>query len=220
MQIICDDPGRVWVQDMTNPSRPPGRPRHGIEGIKRSPLTLHITDTLKDELRYEAHASGRSLTQEVEYRARWSLSEHRLPERRVTELRLEMVLYEIGELVRAAWRPPAREDLMFFIEGIKRSPLTLHITEALKDALRHEAQASGRSLTQEVEYRLRWSLSEHRAWERPVTELRLEALLSEIGELVKENWWNPEIAAAAYRRELLIRPRKSKSPRNSRSRRP
>ena len=135
MQIICDDPGRVWVQDMTNPSRPPGRPRHGIEGIKRSPLTLHITEALKDALRHEAQASGRSLTQEVEYRARWSLSEHRLPERRVTELRLEMVLYEIGELV-------------------------------------------------------------------------------------KENWWNPEIAAAAYRRELLIRPRKSKSPRNSRSRRP
>jgi hypothetical protein len=91
---------------MTNPPRPPGRPRHDIEGIKRSPLTLHITDALKDELRYEAQASGRSLTQEVEYRLRWSLSEHRARERPLAEIRLDFLLAEIGELVKANWANP------------------------------------------------------------------------------------------------------------------
>ena len=48
--------------------RPPGRPRHNADELKRTPLSIRTTASLKRALEEVAKASGRSLAQEIEYR--------------------------------------------------------------------------------------------------------------------------------------------------------
>jgi hypothetical protein len=93
---------------MATSPRPPGRPRHNADGLKRRPLTLHTTDGLKNELIKAAKASGRSLTQEVEYRLARSLSEdHNKPE---AEILVDNILFEL------------RERVMLVVSGYRGAP--------------------------------------------------------------------------------------------------
>ena len=48
--------------------RPPGRPRHNEDELKRTPLSIRTTTTLKRALDEAAKTSGKSLAQEIEYR--------------------------------------------------------------------------------------------------------------------------------------------------------
>ncbi|MGA7263433.1 MAG: hypothetical protein WA709_05730 [Stellaceae bacterium] len=53
---------------MATSLRPPGRPRHNADEIKRHPLTIRTTKALKDRLVEAARHSGRSLAGEIEFR--------------------------------------------------------------------------------------------------------------------------------------------------------
>jgi hypothetical protein len=51
-----------------NPRRPPGRPRHNPDEVKRQPLTIRTTSAVKARLVKAAKAGGRSLAEEIEFR--------------------------------------------------------------------------------------------------------------------------------------------------------
>jgi hypothetical protein len=57
-------------------------------------------------------------------------------------------------------RPRGRPALP--AESVKRHALGIRTTKALKDALLRASQESGRSLAQEIEFRLEWSLADQR----------------------------------------------------------
>jgi hypothetical protein len=53
---------------MSDPSRPPGRPRHYADEPKEHPVAFRTTFSLKYALLQACKASARSLTREIEYR--------------------------------------------------------------------------------------------------------------------------------------------------------
>lgn len=71
-------------------------------------------------------------------------------------------------------------------DDIKRSPLSLYVTKALKDRLVEASKVSGRPLTQEIEVRLLRTLAEDPG--RDEAEVRLDNLARQIIELVRRNW--------------------------------
>jgi hypothetical protein len=54
--------------EVSDPPRRPGRPRHHADEAKRCPLAIRTTYSLRYALERASAASGRSLTQEIEYR--------------------------------------------------------------------------------------------------------------------------------------------------------
>jgi hypothetical protein len=56
-------------------ARPPGRPRHNADELKRTPLSIRTTAPLKRALEEAAKGSGKSLAQEIEYRLWRSLDD-------------------------------------------------------------------------------------------------------------------------------------------------
>jgi hypothetical protein len=60
--------GQREKRDMRDSPRPQGRPRHYPKEPKRFPLAIRTTASLKHALVQACEASGRSLTQEIEYR--------------------------------------------------------------------------------------------------------------------------------------------------------
>jgi hypothetical protein len=79
-------------------------------------------------------------------------------------------------------------------EEIKRYPLALYVTKALKDALVEASKVSGRPLTQEIEARLLRTLEEDRG--RDPTKRRLDSathgswvqIVREISRLSRLSW--------------------------------
>jgi hypothetical protein len=79
-------------------------------------------------------------------------------------------------------------------EEIKRYPLALYVTKALKDELVEASKVSGRPLTQEIEARLLRTLEQDRG--KDPTKRRLENATQEswrqfnraLNELLRMNW--------------------------------
>jgi hypothetical protein len=69
---------------------------------------------------------------------------------------------------------------------VKRYPLTIRSTKAMKEELSRAAKASGRSLAEDMEDRLARSLWEDR--DKGPVERRLEILMRQVADLVRLNW--------------------------------
>lgn len=112
------------------------------DGGKRHPLNMRTTAHLRGRLEAAAVRSGRSLAQEVEHR-------------------LEMSFAPNGGRPRHG--PPGDGE---------RVPLGLRVTRPARVALELAADASGRSLSQEAEYRLQATFDEDRLVERIINAVR------------------------------------------------
>jgi hypothetical protein len=88
---------------------------------------------------------------------------------------------------RPRGRPPLPAD------EAKLAPVVIRTTKALRDELQKVAQASGRSLTREIEARLARSLWEDR--DKGPAELRLDILARQLMDLVRACWANPDTGA-------------------------
>jgi len=79
-----------------------------------------------------------------------------------------------GTAPRRRGRPPRPP------ETVKRHPLVIRTTQALKEDLVKASNASGRSLTEEIEYRLTRSIAEDHG--KSELDLRLDAMMSKVRE--------------------------------------
>src|ERR1700737_3199629 len=85
---------------MGPPPRPRGRPRRPVDDVKRHVLGIRTTRALKDAVVKASKASGRSLTEEVEYRLARSFEEDdRDREMSLAEIRIDSLVDHIKNLV-------------------------------------------------------------------------------------------------------------------------
>jgi head-tail adaptor len=91
--------------------KPPGRPRHSPGEVKRVPLNMRTTPSLRAELEEAAGKSGRSLAQEVESRLERTFSEDHLKERLLGPYFQQLVnLGLMWSSVEQAHQKPFTED--------------------------------------------------------------------------------------------------------------
>jgi hypothetical protein len=99
---------------------------------------------------------------------------------------------------RARGRPPLPAD------EAKLHPLVIRTARPLREVLEKTADASGRSLTQEIEARLARSVWEDR--DKGPAELQLDILARQVMELVRANWEaKPDVAAPAPEPEPALK---------------
>jgi hypothetical protein len=103
---------------MSDPRRPPGRPRHYADETKRHPLAFRTTAALKRALVEASKVSGRSLAQEIEYRLWHSLAQSK--DR--TDVPVPVAVTQLGGSLEALRRQLGEFSKVVSLHGAGSSP--------------------------------------------------------------------------------------------------